>query len=403
MAGRAQRATGRLGLGRRQFLRALALGGGALLAGCQAPAPGPAPSGGPSAPAVTPAMPSGAAGWQAEWDALVEAAKREGKLVISGPPTPEVRTALPAAFKERFGIEVEYLGGRTTELMAKLKAERVAGQYTLDAMIAGAQSLYTDGYPERMFDPLPPVLIHPEVADGPHWVRGRPWYMDPEEQYILRLSNYVSSLVAVNRQYVNPAEIKTYKDLLDPRYRGKISVYDPIRPGTGWNTANYLLRMLGEDYIRALYQDQQPGVSNDNRQLSDWMARGVYPISLGLGVDEITRLQRDGFPIEVLHDLPDAPGYVTAGFGLTVLVNNAPHPHAAKLFINWIAMREGMTVYNRAQVIVSTRTDVEPSWAPPYIIPRPGVDYFDTYDWDFTVNSRRPEEVARLRQLTGIN
>ena len=391
--------TGRLT--RRGFLRTLALGGGAAaLAACQSSAPAAGPGAG-SAPASGAAQ--APAGWEARWNALVEAAQREGRITVSGPPTPEVRTELPAAFKRRFGIDMEYLGGRTTELMAKLKAERGADQYTIDAMIAGAQSAYTDGYPERMYAPIPPALIHPEATDPAKWIRGAPWYMDPDQQYILRLANYVSSAIAVNTEYVRAEEITAYRDLLDPKYRGKISVYDPIRPGTGWNTANYLLRVLGEDYIKALYQDQQPGISNDNRVLADWTARGRYPISLALGSDEIERLRKDGFPIAVRQDLPDAPGYVTAGFGLAMLMDQAPHPNAAQLFVNWVAMKEGNEVFNRAQVLVSTRTDVESAWAPPYIIPRPGVDYFDTYDWDFTVNSRAPEEVARLRRLTGQN
>jgi iron(III) transport system substrate-binding protein len=399
---------------RRALLRTAALGGGAaLLLRCQPGTPPSGPGGAPSGGAPptgagaaggggTPG--SGAAtGWEARWNALVDAAKSEGTLVMSGPPTPAVRTAVPAAFKQRFGIEVEYVGGRTTELVPRLKAERLAGQYTLDAMIAGAQSLYTDIYPDQMLDPIPPILVSPEATDPSKWLAGHPWFMDPEGQYILRLANYVSSAIAVNTEYVKPGELKAYRDLLDARYRGKISVWDPIRPGSGWNSANYLLYALGEDYVQSLYQSQDVGASADGRQLSDWMARGRYPVSLGLGPDDIERLQKDGFPIEALTDLADAPGYVTAGFGLAVLVNRAPHPNAAKLFVNWLAMKEGNEVFNRAQVLVSTRADVDNSWAPPYIIPRKGVDYFDTYGWEFTVDGRKPEAVERLRRLTGMS
>jgi iron(III) transport system substrate-binding protein len=270
-------------------------------------------------------------------------------------------------------------------------------------MIAGAQSLYTDIYPDKMLDPIPPVLVSPEATDASKWLIGRPWFMDPENQYLLRLANYVSSAITVNTEYVKPGEIKTYRDLLDPRYRGKISVWDPIRPGSGWNTANYLIYALGDDFVRGLYQGQDVGVSTDGRQLSDWLARGRYPISLGAGPDEIERLKTDGFTIDAIVDLPDAPGYVTAGFGLAALVNRAPHPNAAKLFMNWLAMKEGSEVFNRAQVLVSTRADVDNFWAPPYIIPRKGVDYFDTYGWEFTVDGRKPEAVERLRQLTGMS
>ena len=258
-----------------------------------------------------------------------------------------MRTAIPAAFKQRFGIDVEYLGGRTTELVPKLKAERLAGQYTLDAMIAGAQSLYTDIYPDKILDPIPPVLVSPEATDPSKWLIGHPWFMDPEGQYILRLANYVSSAVTVNPDYVKPGEIKTYRDLIDARYRGKISVWDPIRPGSGWNTANYLIYALGDDFVRALYQGQDVGVSTDGRQLSDWLARGRYPISLGAGPDEIERLKKDGFPSR--HDRRSAgrAGVRDRGIRVGRAGNRAPHPNAAKLFINWLAMKEGNEVFNR--------------------------------------------------------
>ncbi len=63
----------------------------------------------------------------AKWDALVAAAKKEGKVVVIGPPDATVRKALPDAFKAKYGITVEYIGGRGTETSAKLRSERSAG------------------------------------------------------------------------------------------------------------------------------------------------------------------------------------------------------------------------------------------------------------------------------------
>jgi iron(III) transport system substrate-binding protein len=394
---------------RRAFLRLLGLSsGGALLAACQAPAAAPSPAssvGTGAAPAATSGAGSGSTarpGWQAEWDALVEAAKREGSLVVSGPPTADVRTQLPAAFKRRFGIDLEYLGGRTGDLITRLQAERAAGQYTLDAMIAGASTLYYQAYPQRMLDPIPPVLIHPEATDPAGWVRGAPWYMDPEQQYILRLSNQVSMLAAVNTQYVRAEDFRTFQDLLDPRYRGKISSQDPGVSGQGSANAAALLHLFGEEYVRALYQDQQVGVSREERQIADWLARGIYPISIGLRANDIVTLSEEGFPIAVvLRDAKSGPPSVSAGFGLTALVNRAPHPNAAKLFINWIAMREGNETYNRAEIGVSTRADVDNSWAPEYVIPKPGEEIVDLYGWEWMQQSRNPEHLERLKRLAG--
>jgi iron(III) transport system substrate-binding protein len=389
-------------INRRAFLGTLALGSAAAFGACQ-PRPETAQT-----PAVAPANSAGAAAGatgaesERQWNELIDAARREGRVVVATQPRPKLRTDLPAAFQRRFGIELEYQGIPTGELMSRLDAERAAGQYNLDVVLAGATSLYTQAMPNRLLDPLRPALVSPEVTDGAKWVSGRVWFMDPEQEYILRLSNLKSLVVAVNTDYFPASTFTSWRDLLDPRYRGKISVHDPGIAGSGWNTANYLLRMLGEDYVRTLYVDQQPGLSRDERQLSDWIARGAYPISLGLTATQIEPLREDAFPIGVvLRDTPEAPGVISGGTGLGGLVNRAPHPNAAKLFLNWIAMPEGQQVWNQALEFLSVRTDVDNAWAADYVKPSPGVNYFDTYDWDYVMSTRSPEELEKLRRLVG--
>jgi ABC-type Fe3+ transport system substrate-binding protein len=370
----------------------------ASLAGC-----------GPSTPAATPPSPTASATlrtaggeWEVAWSALIEAARQEGKVVVSGPPTPETRVKLPARFKERFGIETEYLAqASTSELLLRMDSERSSGLFTVDAMVAGAQSMYTTAYPNRYLDPIRPILIHPEATDGGRWVTGAVWFMDPEQQYLPRLSNTVTGRTAVNTDHVDPVEIRTFQDLLDPKYQGKISVYDPTRAGSGWNTANYLWSVLGEDYLRRLYVDQKPGVSADFRQLADWLARGTYPISVGLRDAEIQQLQTDGFRVVVTQPPADVPRPVAGGFGGVLgLVNRAPHPNAARLFVNWMLMREGQEVLNSSERTASVRTDVDSSrWLQEDQIPQPGEQWFDTYGWEFTLAGFNPQRLAELKRI----
>jgi iron(III) transport system substrate-binding protein len=396
-------------ISRRAFLEALVIGGNAAaLAACQSSA---SVSGGrpgePAVPAPVATNPpsagagSGSGAWEKEWTELVQAARQEGRLAVVGPPTPAVRTELPAAFKSRFGIDIEYLGGNTAELMSRMEAERQSGQYSVDAILGGSQTLYTRAYPQKFLDPIPPALVHPEAKDGSRWTSGRLWFMDPEDQFILRISNQVGTGITVNTDYVQPGEIRSWHDLLLPKYRGKISAYDPTVAGQGWPTAMYMLHLFGEDYTRTVYTDQQPGLTRDYRQLADWMARGVYPISLGVGNKDLADFRADGFPIVRLQDFPEAPSTISAGFGLTVLINQAPHPSAARLFVNWMAMKEGQEVFNRAEGNVSPRTDVDNAWAPAESIPQPGMTYFDSYGWEYTLSEFTPEKLAKMRQLTG--
>src|SRR5690348_15211425 len=100
---------------------------------------------------------SGAAA--ASWDEVVAAAQREGRVVVAGPAPPEVRQALPAAFKARFGINLEYIGGPASAMVARLDAERLAGIHSLDVTLAGIQSVATIFYRAALLDPIKPLLV----------------------------------------------------------------------------------------------------------------------------------------------------------------------------------------------------------------------------------------------------
>ena len=134
----------------------------------------------------------------AKWDQLVAAAKKEGKVVVIGPPDATVRKALPDAFKAKYGITVEYIGGRGTETSAKLRSERSAGVYSVDIAFGGSDSMATVYYAEKFIAPLKPELIDPEVTDPTKWKKGKLWFSDPEDTYVLRLFNTAGPIVFIN-------------------------------------------------------------------------------------------------------------------------------------------------------------------------------------------------------------
>src|SRR5215216_4737747 len=100
-------------------------------------------------------------GWQKTWDETLEAARKEGKVVVAGPPDTHVRKALPEAFKKRFGITMEYQSARGSDSANKMRAERAAGIYTADAALAGSNTMFTVMLREKMLAPLKPELILP--------------------------------------------------------------------------------------------------------------------------------------------------------------------------------------------------------------------------------------------------
>jgi iron(III) transport system substrate-binding protein len=76
------------------------------------------------------------------------------------------------------------------------------------------------------------------------------------------------------------------------------------------------------------------------------------------------------------------------GFGIVVVMNKAPHPNAARVFANWIASKEGQTIYSQTQLQAPVRNDIDPTWVPPQLLPKPGVKYLDTYDYKFVTEQR---------------
>lgn len=325
-------------------------------------------------------------GWEKEWSQTLAAAKKEGKVVVMGSADPVVRRELPAKFRERFGVDIEYLGGRGADNTRRLRMEHQARTYTVDAVFAGLSNLGGELYVEKLLDPLRPLLILPEVVDPSKWKRGKLWFADPEDSYILRLYSYISAAgVYVNTQHVKPEEFRSVRELLNPKWKGKISVYDPTVSGTGSMDAARYLTEFGEEFVKRLYVDQKPVVSRDKRQLADWLGRGTYPISLGVETEAVINMKKQGLPVAVLA-VPDAPATLSAGNGMLGLVTRAPHPNAARLFVNWITSKEGLELLARARNKPQTRADIDESYALPWEIPQPGVNYFDSYEWNFQIN-----------------
>jgi iron(III) transport system substrate-binding protein len=332
--------------------------------------------------------------WEQEWNKTLAAGRKEGKVVLIGSPDPVVRKELTAKFQERFGITLEYQGVRSGEAVGRVRNERQAGVYSVDAWMGGTITLATVHYAEKWIDPLKPALILPEVINPSKWKPGKLWFMDPEEKYVLRMINYASSMISLNTSLVKPEEIKSVNDLLLPRWKGKMSAYIPTLQGSGANVAGYLYANLGEEFVRKLYVEQQPAISRDFRQMADWLARGNYPVALSMREEEVERLRKEGLPIITVYDLQGIPSRSVAGIGTVALMNRAPHPNAARVFVNWIASREGLETYSRAYGTPTLRNDVDESFLSPGIIPRKGQKYFDASSWEFATST---EEKVRLR------
>jgi iron(III) transport system substrate-binding protein len=333
-----------------------------------------------------------------EWQALIAAARQEGKLVLGSSPTPETRRKLPAAFKERFGVDIEYLGGRSSDLQTRLRGERASGVYTVDVLISGADSSVSM-HREGWYAPIRPLLVVPEVQDPTAFRDNRLPFIDPDEQVMFELESSVAGAWLVNPQVVSESELQTLDDLLKPKWKGKISAEDPTVPGQGQNAAVNIYLRKGEDFFTRLYVGQQVAISRDGRQLQDWLARESHPISLGLGARAADDMAAQGLPAQLIVT-PDATGYVVGGFCIMAMLDPPPHPNAAKLFINWMASPEGVAIHAEAEDQLPHRNDVPHPWVRDFQVPREGVDYINLYDYRFIAGAKA-DTIRRIREIMG--
>jgi iron(III) transport system substrate-binding protein len=338
-------------------------------------------------------------GWEKEWNEAMVGAKKDGKVVVATSPDPVMRE-IAAKFKARFGITLEHLAGSSSQLAARLETERRAGIHSVDVFLGGVQTVANVLYTGKMLDPLRPHLILPEVVDAKRWKKGKPWFVDPEERYALRVYSTITGLLHINADHVKPADLTKATDLLQPRWHGKIATEDPTVAGSGSNTAARIYLQTDEDFVKKLYVTQKAMIARDRRQLTDWLARGTYPIVFGAQSSDVERMRKEGFPLKEIYGFADMPPALTGSPWLLTLMNKAPYPNAARVFVNWIVSKEGLEIYARAEGRAALRTDTDESFIPSEQVPKPGIHYFDTFDWEFTVSTKEKIRL-RLKEILG--
>ena len=340
------------------------------------------------------------ANWQAEWQKMLEAGRKEGKVIILGPPIRELGPQLHSAFQKATGIGVEYLGLPPGEQNVRIEREMASGRPNLDVLIGGGAELLTL-LPKGQMESIADKLVLPEVTDGKYWRRGQlKWTDNNSKKYMLQLVESLVTDLFVNADKVDPASITAWRDLLKPEFKGKMVADNPTARGPGQATAAYLLTKLGEQFIVDLYKGQNVTVVTDQRQMGDMVARGTHPVAIGFAPATIETYRKEGFKFERVYP-KDAPGSLVGGWGVMKILKGAPHLHAASAFVNWYATKEGGEIHMKYVAEPSLRTDVNHSLVPSYFSPRPGVEYdVDQYTEEF-YREVRPKVTKRIVELLG--
>lgn len=315
----------------------------------EAPTPGTKLLEKPEAPAI-----KEKATWEQEWDNLIKEARKEGRLTFRTSMERDTADALRKHFGGKYGIDMDITSGKDEEMNAKIFAERAAGLFLADFYMEGPTSPLLIYKPKGVIQRLDSLVFRPDILDEKLWWRGYGPYFD-KDHMVAGGTRTVSPFVIINNNIVKREEIRSYYDLLEPRWKGKIVIGDPTVSGVAQAVMRAALEIMGEDYIKKL-AEQVGMITRDKRQLVDWVVREKYPIGLGSGGGIVVEFLRSGVTNIDLIVLKE--GSLVTGTGVAVLFDRAPHPDAAKLFINWFLSKEGQEIYTTASAKLSRRLDV---------------------------------------------
>lgn len=320
-------------------------------------------------------------GWEVEWDHMQKEARKEGKVVIYTPVGPEVRQVLAEGLKE-YGLTVESVSGRGIELAERILRERRGGINYVDIFIAGPDTVQTVK-PAGVLAPLEPLLLLPEVKDPNLWYKGKLPFID-KDKLIIVFDAYLDPGIHINTDIVKPEDIKYVRDLLAPRWEGKIIIDDPTVAGRGRRWLTIVTLMLGEDLVKELAK-HKPVITRDIRQLIDWIAKGRTPIGIGVYPEYYMEYRRAGAPV-INHPIGEV-SYLLGGNSHIVYMDKAPHPNASRVFINWLLSKKGQMLWQKVRHVQSSRIDVpadhlKDSGQP---IRLPGIDYYDARSETFVM------------------
>jgi iron(III) transport system substrate-binding protein len=252
---------------------------------------------------------------------LIEAAKKEGKLVFYSAQVAESEMPVINAFNKRFPfVKVEFLRAPGNQLIQRVKTEAAAGKLLADvvdhsdrALMFEIQDLFQDYKPPNADDYIPEARVSDKL-----WPRSTSVWA-----------------IAYNSEVVKTPPT-SWMDLIKPEYKGK-QIGQVIAPsgGTTWTRAMFERQVLGEDY----WQKQaatQPLLFPSNAPTSDALVRGEVAIA-PLLYNAILPKIRDGAPVKALF-APEGAPITPFAAGIT---KTAANPNAARLFLNWCMSEEG--------------------------------------------------------------
>lgn len=335
---------------------------GLLLAACGTPTAAPSPNATPpSAVGAKAASPGSSSASNnaadGEWQTIVEAGKREGKVLIYGfLLTGPEGAAIAQEFKKQTGIQVDFVAGAGSPMYQRIRDEARGGAPAAD-LFEGSQPWPSIIQKDGVFVPLKekplPVLRERESV----------WYVPPS--VASPTGDYLASRfpsnpghILVNSQLLKPEEYpKSFGEVANnPKYKGKLVWVNPKTTGDvayKWTLWGYVAKSMTLEDVWRIYSNQAPLQLPAPMDGAGAIARGEAAIAFS--TSSIEGLFQAGAPMKLLF-FPGVP--FVEGIAGVGLVKDAPNPNAALVFVNWALSKEGQEVITKTAGIRSVRRDV---------------------------------------------
>ena len=255
-------------------------------------------------------------------DALVEGAKREGEVVYYASMNLSEANALIGEFEKRYPfIKVKLNRTGSEKLLTRVLTEARAKRNFADILqtVEFSMHIFSRRGILARYVPQANSLYPKEFKEDGFWTT---------VYYNAYVTGYNTRLVAAS---VLP---KTYDDLLDPRWKDKLMIESTK---ADWFAG--MLQIMGQErgikYMRALAK-QQPSPREGHELLAQLVAAGEGVFDINIPAASVERMKERGAPIDWIG-LGPVPG-IMVGIGIS---SQAPHPHAAKLFLEFVLSRDG--------------------------------------------------------------
>ena len=270
---------------------------------------------------------------------LLAAAKKEGKVVVYTSLNTKDSVPISEAFKKKYGVEVELWRSSSEKVLQRAVTEFRAGRYSVDAFELNGpelEQMWREGLLDRFYSP--------QAANMP------PAAFPKDGAYVADRFNFFT--IAYNTNLVKPDDVpKSYEDLLDPKWVGKIGIE---ASDTDWFGS--MVHAMGEQKGMAFFRklaDMKPQMRTGHTLMAELVASGEIPLAATIYNHNAERLKVKGAPIQwkALGPTFGRPNGVS-------VAKQAQHPHAALLFVDFMLSLEGQQLLKkRNRVPASNKVD----------------------------------------------